>query len=367
MSGEPAPGAAATDGQAGEAGLRLVAVAVVGLGGGRGQGQPRRAAVPTATRSTGRRAVPTTAAARWWSGPGPGVPRPTCPPPAVSVRSRVHEYGGGAATVAGGVLFYVDQVDQRWYRTAVDGTVRPDRPHPRGAGRRPPPLRRRAADPVGAVAGLGRGAGRQRGATGHRLVAVAVDGSLRWSPWSTSGTSWPPPGPHPTAGGWPGWPGTTRPCPGTAPRSGWPASTRPPTRIRCPGWARGWPAVPGSRWASPVVDQGREPALRRRPQRLVAAPPAGCRSRLAGGREGRGPGRPGCRVPRPRLGGRPVDHGRARRRLPRLPDARQHGRDHWSGCGPGPARAGRTSGSWSLEVVDQPCVSIAGLVVAGGR
>jgi acetyl esterase/lipase len=38
-------------------------------------------------------------------------------PPEASVRSRVHEYGGGAATVVDGVLFHVDQADQGWYRT----------------------------------------------------------------------------------------------------------------------------------------------------------------------------------------------------------------------------------------------------------
>jgi dipeptidyl aminopeptidase/acylaminoacyl peptidase len=37
-------------------------------------------------------------------------------PPGVSVRSRVHEYGGGSATMADGILFYVDQDDQDWYR-----------------------------------------------------------------------------------------------------------------------------------------------------------------------------------------------------------------------------------------------------------
>ena len=34
----------------------------------------------------------------------------------MSVRSRVHEYGGGSATVADGVVFYVDLDDQDWYR-----------------------------------------------------------------------------------------------------------------------------------------------------------------------------------------------------------------------------------------------------------
>ncbi|HEX3460191.1 MAG TPA: hypothetical protein VHT49_04745, partial [Acidimicrobiales bacterium] len=49
-------------------------------------------------------------------------------PATVSIRSRVHEYGGGAATVSGGVLYYVDQADQRWYRS------------PMGDGRPPVPL-----------------------------------------------------------------------------------------------------------------------------------------------------------------------------------------------------------------------------------
>ena len=53
-------------------------------------------------------------------GAGPGVrgigDRRDVSPLAASVRSRVHEYGGGSATIADGVLFYVDQEDQDWYR-----------------------------------------------------------------------------------------------------------------------------------------------------------------------------------------------------------------------------------------------------------
>ncbi len=50
-------------------------------------------------------------------------------PPGVSVRSRVHEYGGGAATVHDGMLYYVDQDDQQWYRVAAgrgDGPIEPE-------------------------------------------------------------------------------------------------------------------------------------------------------------------------------------------------------------------------------------------------
>ncbi len=51
-----------------------------------------------------------------------------------SVRSRVHGYGGGAATVADGVLYTVDQTDQRWARS-VPGSDRPPEPL---AGQDPP-------------------------------------------------------------------------------------------------------------------------------------------------------------------------------------------------------------------------------------
>jgi dipeptidyl aminopeptidase/acylaminoacyl peptidase len=46
-------------------------------------------------------------------------------PPGVSVRSRVHEYGGGAATVADGVLYYVDQDDQDWHRIELGSPAAP--------------------------------------------------------------------------------------------------------------------------------------------------------------------------------------------------------------------------------------------------
>ncbi|MBF6556922.1 MAG: S9 family peptidase [Acidimicrobiales bacterium] len=105
-------------------------------------------------------------------------------PVGVSVGSRVHEYGGGAATVAAGALFYVNQDDQRWYRVPVPGSSgsMADSPTP-GApvSLSPPPPADgpscRYAD--GRLAGSGQwlvsveervGAGR----TGHRLMAVGV-------------------------------------------------------------------------------------------------------------------------------------------------------------------------------------------------
>ena len=42
-------------------------------------------------------------------------------PEGYSARSRVHEYGGGAAIVSGGVAFFVNFEDQRIYRLDGDG------------------------------------------------------------------------------------------------------------------------------------------------------------------------------------------------------------------------------------------------------
>jgi dipeptidyl aminopeptidase/acylaminoacyl peptidase len=98
-------------------------------------------------------------------------------PSEVSVRSRVHEYGGGAATLSGSTLYYVDQADQRWYRVELDreGAPAPLTPD-RGPGRR------RYAD--GRVTPSGRWLVSVEeqihdGATSHALVAVATDGSER--------------------------------------------------------------------------------------------------------------------------------------------------------------------------------------------
>ena len=108
-------------------------------------------------------------------------------PAGVSVRSRVHEYGGGGATLQDGVLLYVDQSDQQWYRFDCAG----------GPAARRDPVALTGAAP-GDVAGGGEGADgwrcryadgrmtrsgswllsveeRHRGAvTDHRLVAVPV-------------------------------------------------------------------------------------------------------------------------------------------------------------------------------------------------
>lgn len=44
-------------------------------------------------------------------------------PDPINVRSRVHEYGGGAYTARAGVLYYVDFGDQQIYKRSVDGSI----------------------------------------------------------------------------------------------------------------------------------------------------------------------------------------------------------------------------------------------------
>ena len=344
--------------------------------GGRRRGRPRwwrparsvgAGCRPTVAGVYWSESRPTTAAARWWCGPGPGLPRVDVSPAAVSVRSRVHEYGGGAATVVGGVLFYVDQADQRWYRWRDRwgvGPRRPSRPSRRPTGPSPP-LRRRAADPVGAVAGLGRGAARRRPtATEHRLVALAVDGSLAVVPLVEGRDFVAAPRPSPD-GRWLAWVAWDHPSMPWDSSELWVARLEDVGRHR--SWASNGRRVAGggeSRWASPA-GAGREPAVRRRPDRA-----GGCRYRLAirgvaATVAGPALGRPAGRVPRARLGARPVDHGRAVRRLHRVPDARD-GRDQLVRLRP-PDRLHRhrrdsdagvdavIDQPWSLEVVDQPC------------
>ena len=103
-------------------------------------------------------------------------------PAGVSVRTRVHEYGGGAATVAGGALFYSDQQDQRVYRLEPGAATGPLALTPE-------------VDPTGAAMRYADGSLTPSGQwlvcveeevsgdrTVHRVVAVAADGSERVVP-----------------------------------------------------------------------------------------------------------------------------------------------------------------------------------------
>jgi dipeptidyl aminopeptidase/acylaminoacyl peptidase len=110
--------------------------------------------------------------------------------PEASVRSRVHEYGGGAATVANGVLFHVDQADQGWHRMDIGALSGPGGtdPGPPVPLLPTPPARdpgTRYAD--GRITRSGRWLVsveerlHDEGAD-HRLVAVAAVGSQRIVP-----------------------------------------------------------------------------------------------------------------------------------------------------------------------------------------
>jgi dipeptidyl aminopeptidase/acylaminoacyl peptidase len=97
-------------------------------------------------------------------------------PPTVSLRSRVHEYGGGAATVSGDALYYVDQADQRLYRS-TPGDGHPPVPLTPAS---PPGTSFRYADGVVTPSGawmVGVEEGHDGTGTHHRLAAVATDGS----------------------------------------------------------------------------------------------------------------------------------------------------------------------------------------------
>jgi dipeptidyl aminopeptidase/acylaminoacyl peptidase len=97
-------------------------------------------------------------------------------PHGISARSRVHEYGGGAATIDGTTLYYVDQTDQGWHRVGL-GHGTPVVLTPEDGS-----VRRRYADARVTPSGRWLVSVEERireGMTRHALVAVATDGSRR--------------------------------------------------------------------------------------------------------------------------------------------------------------------------------------------
>lgn len=101
-------------------------------------------------------------------------------PVGASVRTGMHEYGGGAMTVAEGILYYSDGADGRLYRVPVGVAAgRPLTPEPvageevRFADFRLTPSGRWLLAVEERLAG---------GVTSHRLVAVTTDGSQRLVP-----------------------------------------------------------------------------------------------------------------------------------------------------------------------------------------
>ena len=118
-----------------------------------------------------------------------------------SVRSRVHEYGGAAYVVADGVLYFVDDADQRWYRSDRTGADPTALTPPSGGATV------RYAD--GRLSGGGEWLVSveerlEEDGTRHRLVAVAVDGTQRIVPLVDRGGFVAAPRPSPD-GRWLAW------------------------------------------------------------------------------------------------------------------------------------------------------------------
>jgi len=280
-------------------------------------------------------------------------------PAGVSVRTRVHEYGGGAALSAAGRLWFVDLGDQRLYR--VDG---PDRaPVPLTPASGAPPVRR-WADASPTRSGRWLVCVEERldpDRTSHRLVAVATDGSLRTEVVVAGGgfVAAPRVSPDGRLLAWVGWDHPAMP---------WDASTLWVADLDdgpAPG-VRGARRVAGGadnsvgqpRWMSDggllYVDDrtGWWLPYRLEPDRVDAP----------------GPGTPALveleaefHAPDWALGQATVAEAADGSVVTRM---HRDGRDHLVRLVPPGDRPARP---WTVERIDQPCVSLAGVAVAGDR
>ncbi len=290
-------------------------------------------------------------------------------PPGVSVRSRVHEYGGAPATVVGDELLYVDDADQGWYRT----TMR------EGEGSHPVALTPApASDAVSVRYADGRptASGRwlitieervEGATTGHRLVAVAVDGSGLVVPLVERGDFVSAPRPSPD-GHWLAWVSWDHPAMPWDESSVWVARLveglgRPSLEGAHPVAGGAGSSVGQPRWCRDgslvYVDDGNGWWLpyRRGPDELGR----GARAQRLVDREAE------FHAP---------DWVVGQSTMAELSDGslvcRLHadGRDHVVRLRPPEASATASVGSslpqWSVETLDQPCVSIAGLAATTG-
>ncbi len=140
-------------------------------------------------------------------------------PEGSNARTQVHEYGGGAWWVRGGVVWYVEWSDQRLRRIEPGG--RAGRAHPRVARgwlgalgqRRRAPARR----PAGRRTRDAPGGRRTRSTSSTRSSCSTPTAGRTW--WSRGRTSSPTRAGRPTVTRSPGWSGTTRRCRGTPRRS----------------------------------------------------------------------------------------------------------------------------------------------------
>ncbi len=199
------------------AGVRLGAVAAVGDDVWWTEGRPAEGGRQVVTRAArGRAARP--------------VERPH---PGARVRRRVL---ARRARRAGHALVFSEWTDQRLYRLDEGGTpqpLTPEPPTPSGLALRGP----------GAVARRHRGVVRARDRhrpgtrSPERSSRCRSTGPARSARSSPTATSWRSPGSARTAASWPGSPGTTRGCRGTAPSC---ASASSTTRARSTAGARSW-------------------------------------------------------------------------------------------------------------------------------
>jgi dipeptidyl aminopeptidase/acylaminoacyl peptidase len=105
---------------------------------------------------------------------GGGRPPEDVTPPGWNVRTRVHEYGGGAYAVRNGTVFFSNFADQRLYRQDPGAPPRPITPEP------PTPAAHRYADPVATPDGSLLVCVRERhegGTVSNELVALPADGT----------------------------------------------------------------------------------------------------------------------------------------------------------------------------------------------
>ena len=184
--------------------------------------------------------------------PRTGRVRDVTPPmpgdgPAFNVRTRVHEYGGGAYLVSAGTVYFCNDADQRLYRQ--EGGARAGSDHPRSRPAARAALRRRGdgcrprPDDLGA-----RGPHDRRARAGqHARRDPARRRRGRSASCNRAATSMPRRASAPMAAGSPGSNGTIRTCRGSAANCG-SASSPKTARSAASG---GSPAVTTSRSFSP--------------------------------------------------------------------------------------------------------------------
>jgi dienelactone hydrolase len=299
-------------------------------------------------------------------------------PHGVSVRTRVHEYGGGAFTAVDGVLYYSDADDERLYRYPAGlGKEAGDRSPVAITPPAAPGTTVRFADMRTTPSGRWLIAVEERieaEATTHRLVAVATEGDLRVLPLvgGSDFVAAPRVSPEGTVLVWTCWDHPAMPWDRSALRAAWlfedgrsgialedacPLAGGEGTSVGQPLWCRDGGllfADERSGWWLPA---------RLGPDELNAI--------VAGG-SGDPDGQPGLAV-RPLVEMEAEFHGPdwalGQSTMAELADGsvvariRRYGRDQLVHLVPPDDPGGDRTAPWSSRVVDQPCVAISGVAV----